>query len=113
MSVRRPEPLMSQNSTPLVSVDALKSASRDLPSGDQRELIEKKIKQAEDIMARADAMLAKDLGMLLCDCTWPPQIMRRRGHAHVCPVCQRHLEGSSSGRAQSDYDVFTGDWMTS
>lgn len=97
----------------LESIDALKSASLDLPSGDQRSLIEKKIKQAEDIMARADAMLAKELGMLLCDCTWPPQIMRRRQNVHHCPACLRQLGGSSSARYESEYDPFSRDWMTS
>ena len=68
----------------------LKDASLDLPAGDRREAVEKKIKSAEDMLARADAKLAKDLGMRLCDCTWPPQIMRwhEAGDAHVCPNSQ-------------------------
>jgi hypothetical protein len=77
-------------------LDQVKDASLDLPKGDRREAVEKKIKSAEDMLARADAQLAKDLGMKLCDCTWPPQIMRwqESGHAHVCPnpLCGRRRE---------------------
>lgn len=76
----------------------LKDASLDLPAGDRREGVEKKIKSAEDMLARADAKLAKDLGMRLCDCTWPPQIMlwHEAGDAHVCPnpQCGRRRERS-------------------
>src|SRR5262249_4756437 len=70
------------------ALDALKDASRDLPENDdRRELVEKKIRLAEEMLARADAKLAKDLGSHLCDCTWPPQIMRwqESQSAHVCP----------------------------
>jgi hypothetical protein len=92
----------------LASIDALKSASLDLPAGDRRSLIEKKIKQAEDVLARADAKLAKDLGMHLCDCTWPPQIMRRRRNDHFCPACNRQLGGS---RAEA-WEPIEDDWIT-
>jgi hypothetical protein len=78
------------------ALDQLKDASLDLPKGDRREAVEKKIKSAEDMLARADVKLAKDLGMKLCDCTWPPQIMRwqEAGNAHVCPnpQCGRRKE---------------------
>jgi hypothetical protein len=72
------------------ALDELKGASIELPKGDRRDALERKIKSAEDMLARADAKLAKDLGMKLCDCTWPPQIMRwqEAGQAHVCPNVQ-------------------------
>jgi hypothetical protein len=72
------------------ALDQLKDASLDLPQGDRREAVEKKIKSAEDMLARADAKLAKELGMRLCDCTWPPQIMRwqESTQAHLCPNAQ-------------------------
>jgi hypothetical protein len=69
------------------AVDMLKSAYTLLPKGANRDEIEQKIKMAEDILKRSDAKLAKELGMKLCDCTWPPQIMlwKQTANAHVCP----------------------------
>lgn len=90
------------------ALDQLKDASLDLPKGDRREVVEKKIKSAEDMLARADVKLAKDLGMKLCDCTWPPQIMRweEASKAHVCPNprCGRRRERPKpTGPAQSSW----------
>jgi hypothetical protein len=93
------------------SIDLLKGAAHDLPSGSSRKLTEEKIRHAEDMLARADAMLAKELGMLLCDCTWPPQIMRRRQSIHYCPNCNRQL-GGRSNRDEPRYNPFR-DFMTS
>jgi hypothetical protein len=58
-----------------------------LPRGEKRAEIEHKIKDAEDILRRSDAKLARELGMKLCGCTFPPQIMlwRETERAHVCP----------------------------
>jgi hypothetical protein len=96
----------------LGAIELLKGASLDLPPGSQREAVETKIKHAENMLARADAMLAKDLGMLLCDCTWPPQIMLRRQNVHVCPnpQCGRRLGGGSQSE---DWEPITDDFMTS
>jgi hypothetical protein len=65
----------------------LKNASVALPAGERRHDIEAKIKDAENVLARADAMLAKELGYRLHDCTYPPQIMlwKEAEQAHVCP----------------------------
>ena len=59
------------------AIGLLKSAYSLLPSGKTREDIETKVKEAELLLARGDAQLAPKLGYLLCQCTWPPQIMLR------------------------------------
>ena len=93
------------------ALDQLKDASGELPAGDQREAVEKKIKSAEDMLARADAKLAKELGMHLCDCTWPPQIMRweQWNDAHVCPnsKCRRQRK-----RPQAQRISRSSSWVT-
>jgi hypothetical protein len=58
------------------AVELLKSAYALLPKGRERDEIADKVKLAEQILQRSDAKLAKELGLHLCDCTWPPQIMR-------------------------------------
>ena len=82
------------------AVDLLKSAASALPKGTRRDEIETKISVAEDALARSDAKLARDLGMKLCDCTFPPQIMlwREAEKAHVCPrsQCGRAVKRSVS-----------------
>ena len=53
-----------------------------------------KLREAEGSMKRADAKLAKELGLRLCDCEFPPNVMlwRETEKAHVCPRCQRRRE---------------------
>jgi len=53
----------------------------------RRERIEAKVQVAEDVLR--DAQLAKQMGVHLCDCTWPPQIMlwEEEMDAHICPNC--------------------------
>ena len=65
----------------------LKSAAALLPKGEKRAEIEGKISAAENTLARSDAKLARELGLKLCDCTFPPQIMlwKEAQKAHVCP----------------------------
>jgi hypothetical protein len=79
-----------------VTLNDVKDLVQDLPTGPERNEIERKVRNLDDELARADAQLAKQLGLHLCDCTWPPQIMqwREQEHAHVCPnlECGRRRE---------------------
>jgi hypothetical protein len=88
--------------------DQLKEASCDLPQGDRRAAVELNIKEAENMLARADAHLAQALGMKLCDCTWPPQIMRwqEASQAHVCPnqQCGRRRERAKARQTTVRYN---------
>ena len=72
----------------------LKAAKDALPKGRQRDEVEAKLREAESYMKRADAKLAKELGLRLCDCEFPPNVMlwRETEKAHVCPHCQRRRE---------------------
>jgi hypothetical protein len=69
------------------AIELLKNTLLLLPKGAPKDEIEKKIQHAEQILKGADCKLAKDLGMKLCECTFPPQIMlwKEREQAHVCP----------------------------
>lgn len=77
-------------------VDATKAAlslliaAKDaLPKGKHRDDVEAKLHQAEESMKRADAQFAKELGLKLCDCEFPPNVMlwREAEGTHVCPHC--------------------------
>ena len=69
------------------TVDLLKSAAMLLPKGEKRTEIESQIGVAEEALKRSDAKLARELGLKLCDCTFPPQIMlwKEAENAHACP----------------------------
>lgn len=67
-----------------------------VPKGKDQDAFQEKIRAAEDALRRCDVKLANDLGMKLCDCTMPPQIMlwKEKENAHVCPnaECGRKIE---------------------
>jgi hypothetical protein len=69
------------------AVDLLKSAYTALPKTPQRDEIESRVRNAEEILRRSDAALAHQLGYKLCRCTFPPQIMlwQETRKLHVCP----------------------------
>jgi hypothetical protein len=69
------------------AVELLKGAAVLLPKGDKRSEIEKNILAAENTLLGSDAKLAKELGMKLCDCRFPPHIMlwQEAEKAHFCP----------------------------
>ena len=70
---------------------ALLSAAKDaLPKGRQRDEVEAKLREAEGSMKRADAKLAKELRLRLCECEFPPNVMPEK--AHVCPRCGARRE---------------------
>ena len=78
------------------ALDLIKAAIPLLPKGPKREEAEQKIAAAEGMLKGSDAKLARDLGMKLCDCTFPPQIMlwREAEKARVCPNpnCGRRID---------------------
>ena len=69
------------------TMSLMKSAAALLPKGEKRAEIEGKIGAAEEALKRSDAKLARELGLKLCDCTFPPQIMlwKEAEKAHACP----------------------------
>ena len=91
-------------------LDVMKSAASMLPQGENRDEVDRKIQQAQEMLARADAKLAKDLGGHLCQCDWPFKIMRWQAarSAYVCPACGDFFKvwrGDDSGSAvDNDYD---------
>jgi hypothetical protein len=100
------------------ALDLIKAAIPLLPKGQRREEAERTIAAAEEMLRRSDVELAKSLGMKLCDCTFPPQIMlwREAEKARICPnpQCNKRIEepkvisGSRCTRARGGTD---GSWM--
>lgn len=78
------------------AIDLLKTAYGVLPKGPDKEAFEKKIAAAEEILKRADAKLASDLGYRLCQCQFPPRPMlwKEQIKSYVCqnPECGRKIE---------------------
>jgi hypothetical protein len=74
-------------------IDCLKSAWAILPTGENKDTVGRKIEEAEQALARADAKLAKELGYPLCECTFPPKPMlwKEKIKLFVCdnPDCGR------------------------
>jgi hypothetical protein len=72
------------------TIGLLATAKDALPKGKHRDDVEAKLHQAEESMKWADARPAKELGLKLCDCECPPNVMlwRETEQAHVCPNCQ-------------------------
>jgi hypothetical protein len=69
------------------ALDLVKAAVGFLPKGREKEEAESKIKDAEEALRRSDVQLAKKLGMHLCQCTFPPQIMlwKEQERWFACP----------------------------
>jgi hypothetical protein len=76
-------------------VELLKSAWGMLPKGADKDVIGRKIEEAEKALDRADAQLAKELGYTLCECTFPPRPMlwNEQRKLFVCqnPDCARTM----------------------
>ena len=71
------------------AVDLLKSAVSLFPKGESRAAIESRIQAAEASLQESNVTLAREWGMKLCDCSFPPQIMlwKEPKKAHACPSC--------------------------
>ena len=101
-------------------LELFRVARDNLPKGEQREQLDAKIKEAEQILARSDAKLAQDLGYDLCKCTFPPTPMLYR-HSERASVCQNEACGNrkrayssddhSQTTADDDYDPLVS-WRT-
>ena len=69
----------------------LKDAKDALPDS-EKPAIEAAIQQAEQSFKIAEAKAAEELGYLLCQCTWPPQIaLRQPDGLYRCPNCRRDV----------------------
>ena len=86
------------------AVELLRVAASSLPKGSKRDEVESKILVAENALSASNAKLALELGMKLCYCTFPPQIMlwKELEKANHCPrlECGRAIKhGMSISRA--------------
>ena len=81
------------------TITLLTAAKDALPQGKPREQVEAKLHEAERSKKGADARLAKELGLRLCDCEFPPNVMlwREAEKAHVCPHCGRRRDRPAIG----------------
>jgi hypothetical protein len=101
------------------AVGLMRSVVELLPKGEKRTEIESKIAAAENTLARSDAKLARELGLKLCDCTFPPQIMlwKEAQKAHVCPnadcgrVTKRGMQISQEAVDQVSRPSGPNSWM--
>jgi hypothetical protein len=83
-----------------IALDLVRGTIGLIPKSEDRQKVEASIAQAEETLARADAALAKELGYQLCQCTFPPQIMRwREGEQlFLCPnaECGRRVRPANA-----------------
>jgi hypothetical protein len=94
--------------------DVLKAVKglRDLlPKGKERDQIESKVADAEKQFALAESKIASSLGYQLCQCTFPPQIMLKKGSGDgnevTCPKCGAYFPPRNRPtRAIGDFDPF-------
>ena len=104
-----------------VLVDLFKSAKDALPDDlPKKAEITRQIDAAEKATQLAEAQVAEALGYVLCQCTWPPQIMLRKGYDNVrsqdilvCENCNNRqppeLESSGPALGKSDLDKLSFD----
>ena len=76
------------------AISVAKGAKDLLPSGGQKDAIEKSLDAAERATQLAEAQIAQALGYHLCQCTFPPQIMLSTGYKgdserFECPKCKK------------------------
>ncbi len=67
-----------------------------LPNSIKKEAAAKAIVEAETAFKIAEAGAAKELGFMICQCTWPPQIMLLTGEPRIfnCSNCGRKVDAS-------------------
>jgi hypothetical protein len=68
-------------------IDALKGIRSLWHKGEKRDATGRKIEATEKLPKPSDVTIAKQLGMKIWDCTFPPQNMlwKENEQAHVCP----------------------------
>lgn len=74
------------------AITVAKGAKDLLPSGKEKDAVEKSLDAAERATRLAEAQIAQALGYHLCQCTFPPQIMLSKGYHRdserfECPRC--------------------------
>lgn len=81
----------------------IKDAKDALPDS-KKPAVEAAIQEAEQSFKIAEAKAAEELGYLLCQCTWPPQIaVREPTGAHRCPNCKRDVSQDLGWRGGGSY----------
>jgi hypothetical protein len=102
------------------AVDSLKAVKEQLPVGESKTAITQKIEEAEHAITLANAEMGQALGYQLCQCTWPPQVMRSLNYSEEtqteqvkCPNCEKvlsmHRDSKPSAavvKAFDPYDVY-------
>ena len=61
------------------AISAMKALQKLFPNSKEKEAATKLLDQAEKSFKIAETEAAKELGYMLCRCTWPPQIMVDKG----------------------------------
>jgi len=71
------------------AVELARAALKLMPSGPNKQEVERKLSEAEAALARSNAEVAKRLGYDLCRCQFPPAIMleKRAESVRYCPSC--------------------------
>lgn len=101
------------------TIKILKSAKDQLPNGEQKQLIEGKISEAEHSLQLGNVEIGQSLGFQLCQCTWPHQVMVSLGYSKEdqreqfkCRNCgkvrsvEKHAKAEASITAFDPYDVY-------
>lgn len=102
------------------AVESLKAAKDPLPVGETKTAITQKIEEVEHAIQLANAEMGQSLGYKLCQCTWPPQVMRSLSYSEEfhteevkCPNCgnvlSMHRDSKPSEavvKAFDPYDVY-------
>jgi hypothetical protein len=79
------------------ALGCLKQVKELLPSGSQKQDIERTLADAERSLQLAAAKEADSLGYHLCRCDFPPQIMLQNGAKPKCAKCGREEDLSYCG----------------
>lgn len=101
------------------ALDGLKAARDKLPEGEDKETVVKKIEEVEHAILHAKAEMGESMGYVLCQCTWPAQVMVLVGSSEEgkrdllkCPNCGKQLsrphktEAGTGGWKFDPYDVY-------
>ena len=71
------------------ALDIIKGIRAELPKSPEADKVQQKIEDAEVALKLSNAEFAKNLGFILCKCSFPPEIMlfRASARAYFCPKC--------------------------
>jgi hypothetical protein len=101
------------------AVDLLEEMKDLLPKGEAKSTLIQKISEAEHALQLVKMELGQSLDRVLCQCTWPPQVMIPVGSSEPeggellkCPNCGKQFsrphkeELKKGGRKFDPYDVY-------